>query len=194
MEPPPHTVAHTTTAPPTTARPTRSPTTSTNSQSSLNTTSSPRSPTTVHSRLLTLRSSPTITTSRDSHPTPSRPTIPPPRRSPRLASTTLTHGTLTATTPKWLLSTIPGTTHLSAFSTLLPRSPSSPLPPSQSLPVVATGSNPMVVHQITKYLLSCSCNCLTSLLSSSRQSTKSLEKWVTPLNSQSTSLELSKTM
>ena len=197
MDPPPHTAALTT-APYTTAGPATSP----NSP----TTSRPSSTTTVDSRLLILRSSPTTTISKGSHPTPSRDTIPLPPSSPPTATTTTvirvqtrspmsmpTHGTHMAPSLK-PLTCLAGTTHPRAFSTLPPRSPSSPLQPSQSLPVVALGSMKSVVTKQADSLLSCSCNSLTSLPSSSRMvSTKDLQTRVTSSNSQSTSLELSKT-
>merc|ERR1712160_91537 len=172
--PPNHMVAHTTAAPPTTASLTRSP--------SILATRRPRSPATVDSRSLTLRSSPITTTSRSSRPTPSRDTIPPPPSSPPTATTTTvirvqtrsptsmpTHGThMAPPTPLQPSTTLPGTTHPRAFSSLPLRSPSSLLLVSQLLPAVALGSTlmtPRPVVQLFSQRFS-SCNFLTSLLSS----------------------------
>jgi len=175
--PPNHMVAHTTAAPPTTASLTRSP--------SILATRRPRSPATVDSRSLTLRSSPITTTSRSSRPTPSRDTIPPPPSSPPTATTTTvirvqtrsptsmpTHGThMAPPTPLQPSTTLPGTTHPRAFSSLPLRSPSSLLLVSQLLPAVALGSTLMTTASVLKLMSQrfSSCNFLTSLLSSSRR-------------------------
>ena len=163
MYPPTHTAANTM-APYTSVSPATSPDDHTTSSTA-----------TVDDRLLTLKSSPIITTSRGSHPTPARDTIPLLPSSPPTATTITvitvqtrkftiisTRGAhMPTSSPRMSLTNLRGGTHQRAFSTLPLRSPSSLLLVSQPMPVVAPSSLLKVVNFTQFKTLFSSCSTLT---------------------------------